>query len=145
MTDETEKHSRRRRRLLIGMGVAFIVWQVAGLEIFSDFAGGDRGTVTFISLFAFGIWAFALVRLMLLSRLRGAPPETHAALNDELVQQNRARAFQTGYWVMLAAAALLFTLALFVPLEGNVAAQLILVAGVVAPMFSFARLEGRGA
>ena len=145
MSDQVEKLSRKRRRLLVVMAIAFIVWQLAGLQMFSDFAGGDSHLTSFVSLLAFAVWAVTLILLMHQRGVKGAPPEARAALNDELVQQNRMRAFRTGYWVMLIAAAVVFTASLFVKVEGNVAAQLILVAGVAGPMLAFARLEGRDA
>ena len=145
MSDHVEKLSRKRRRLLVVTAIAFIVWQLAGLQMFSDFAGGDRRLTSFVSLFAFAFWAVTLIILMRQRGVKGAPPEARAALNDELVQQNRMRAFQIGYWVMLITAAMVFTASMFVRIEGNVAAQLILVAGVAGPMLAFARLEGRDA
>ncbi|MCZ4296681.1 hypothetical protein [Henriciella marina] len=145
MSDEVEKLSRKRRRLLIFMAIAFAIWQLAGLEMFSDLAGVDRRLTSFASLFAFVVWAVMLFILMRQRGVKRAPPKTRAALDDELVQQNRMRAFQTGFWVMLLTAGLVFTASHFFRIEGNVAAQLILVAGVVGPMLAFARLEGRDA
>ncbi|RIJ24401.1 hypothetical protein D1224_09240 [Henriciella barbarensis] len=145
MSDEVEKLSRKRRRVLIFMAIAFVIWQLAGLQMFSDFAGGDRRVTGVVSLFAFAFWAAMLVILMRQRGVKSAPPEARAALDDELVQQNRMRAFRTGYWVMLVTAAIVFTASLFFTIEGNVAAQLVLVAGVAGPMLAFARLEGRDA
>lgn len=145
MVDEVEKYSRRRRRLMIGMGIAFLAWQLTGMEVVNDFASGDRRAVRYVSLFAFAVWALVLVRLMRLRSMRGASAEARAALDDELVRANRARAFQTGYMVMLGVAAVMFTASLFLTIPGNAAAQVILVSGIVAPMFSFAWLEGKGA
>ena len=54
MSDEVEKLSRKRRRLLIFMAIAFAIWQLAGLEMFSDLAGVDRRLTSFASLIALG-------------------------------------------------------------------------------------------
>lgn len=145
MTDEVEKYSRRRQRLLVFMACAFLVWQFAGLEIFNDFAGGDRRFVRVISLLAFAFWAGVLVWLVAGKAMRGASASAQTALNDELVRANRARAFATGYWAMLVVAGIVFAASMFFDIRANEAAQIILVSGVVAPMFAFAWLEGQGA
>lgn len=145
MTDEVEKYSRRRRRLLIGMALAFIVWQVAGFGIVDDFAGGDRRLVRYVSLAAFFFWAGVLVYLVSAKAMRGASASTRTALNDELVRANRARAFTAGYWSMLIVTALVFAVSLFIAIPAHEAVQLVLITGVVAPMFAFAWLEGKGA
>ena len=67
------------------------------------------------------------------------------ALNDELTQANRKRAFVVGYTAMMLCSGFLFALSLFVPVAGVEAAHLILVVGVVAPLYSFAGLERVGA
>jgi hypothetical protein len=69
----------------------------------------------------------------------------NSALEDELVRSNRSRAFSVGYFVTLAAAAIVFAISLIKPLTGNDAAHLILVIAVIAPMYAFAVLERPGA
>ena len=145
MTDEVEKYSRRRRRLLIGMALAFIVWQVAGFGLIDDFAGGDRRAVRFVSVVAFFFWAAVLVYLVSARAMRGASASARTALNDELVRANRARAFAAGYWGMLIVTGLVFSVSLFVAIPAHEAVQIVLITGVVAPMFAFAWLEGKGA
>lgn len=144
MTDEVEKYSRRRRRLLIGMAIAFIIWQLAGLEMINDFAGGDRRVFLLVGLLAFVFWAGVLVWIMVAKGMRGASLAAQTALNDELVRANRMKAFSTGYWTMLIVSGLALAVSVFIDVRANEVAQIILVSGVVAPMFAFARLEGQG-
>lgn len=145
MTDEVEKYSRRRRRLLVAMALAFIVWQATGFGIFDDFADGDRRFVRVVSVIAPIIWAGILIWLVAGKAMRGASASTQTALNDELVRANRAQAFAIGYWAMLAVSGIVFAVALFVDFPAHEAVQIVLVTGVVAPMFAFAWLEGKGA
>ncbi|WP_018149093.1 hypothetical protein [Henriciella marina] len=145
MEDEVDKYSKKRRRLLVAMACAFIVWQLFGFGIFDDFAGGDRRYTGLISILAFAVWIFALARLLWGKGIRGASPGAQLALNDELVKANRGRAFTFGYGATLVAAGIVFAVSLFFEIHATEAAQLILVTGVVAPMFAFARLEGQGA
>lgn len=144
MTDEVERYSRRRRYILIGMALAFLIWQVAGFGIFDDFASGDRRAVRIVSVAAAILWAGMLVWLVAGKAMRGASAPARAALDDELVRANRAQAFAAGYWITLAVAAIVFAAALFADIEAHKAVQLILISAVVAPMFAFAWLEGRG-
>lgn len=145
MEDEVDKYSRKRRGLLIGMACAFIIWQLFGFGIFDDFAGGDRRYTGVISLLAFAVWVFALIRLVWGRGIRGASPGAQLALDDELVKANRAKAFTFGYGATLVASGIVFAVSMFFEIKANEAAQIILVTGVVAPMFAFARLEGQGA
>ncbi|MEM5516023.1 hypothetical protein WNY37_03610 [Henriciella sp. AS95] len=145
MTDEVEKYSRRRRCLLVAMALAFIVWQAAGFGIFDDIVGGDRRFVRVISIVAPVIWAGILIWLVGGKAMRDASASTQTALDDELVRANRAQAFTTGYWATLIASALVFAVSLFVQIPAHEAVQIVLITGVVAPMFAFAWLEGKGA
>ncbi len=63
------------------------------------------------------------------------------ALNDELTQANRKRAFLIGYVAVMLCSGALLVVALLVPVKGIEAAHLILVVGVVAPLYAFVLLE----
>lgn len=96
-----------------------------------------------LSLAGFLVWAAGLVYLLAKSRIlvRTASPEVRSALEDELVQANRGKAFHAGYWAMLGAAAVMFAVSQFRPVSGEDAAHAVLIAGVAVPMYAFAILE----
>lgn len=140
--DDIELKSRQRRVLLMIMASAFLVWQVPGMDFFAAVAAGERGLAGIVSALGFVVWAAALVYLLASGRrMVRTTAATRAALEDELVRANRARAFQVGYVVAVATAAGCFLASLFWPLTGTDAAHLVLVASVVAPLYAFVVLE----
>ena len=143
MNDEIESRSLRRRILLMVNASAFLVWQIPGMDFVADFSVDNLRVSGLISIAGFLIWAGALVFLLFNGRIasRSTDPKVEAALEDELVRSNRSRAFMVGYFVTLSAAAIVFVLSLFVPVTGRDAAQLVLVAAVVVPIYAFAILE----
>lgn len=142
-----DKLANRRRIGVMVCASAFLVWQVPLMD-FSERLAARSGLDplnTVISLLGFFVWIAVL--LMLIGRWRPftSNPEVLRALNDELTQANRKRAFVVGYTAMMLCSGFLFALSLFVPVAGVEAAHLILVVGVVAPLYSFAGLERVGA
>lgn len=143
MHDEIESRSLRRRIILMVMASAFLAWQVPLMDFFGSLAGGSDVLARVVSVAGFLVWAGTLVVLLITGRAaaRGTTPEIMAALQDELVQWNRSRAFSVGYMVTLAASAVMFAASLFWPITGTDAAHLILVTAVVAPIYAFVVLE----
>lgn len=143
MSNEVERQSRRRRVLLMIMASGFLVWQIPSMDLFARLADGASPVARAVSLAGLLIWAAGLVFLLSKSRylVRKASAQERAALEDELVQANRARAFSAGYWAMLVAAGALFAAHQYWPLSGGDIAQLVLMAGVAVPLYAFAILE----
>ena len=141
MSDNVERLSTIRRIVLMISAGSFLAWQVPMMDRTQEIAARPEGVSSLISLGGFVIWIMALLFLIgpwaRLSRRRGE----HEALNDELVQANRGRAWMVGYLAMMLASAGMFALSLFEPVMGVESAHLILVVGVVVPMFCFAFLE----
>lgn len=145
MTNEVDKLSNRRAFLMMLLASAFLIWQVPSMDYFDGLASGDIQAIDIIGMVGGAIWVTALVILFVTGGRKGGTPEARAALEDELVKDNRARAFKIGYFVMLAIAALMFGLSIFNPVTGRDSAHMVLIAGVVAPMYTFAFLERRNA
>lgn len=143
MNDEIELRSHRRRIVLMILASAFLIWQVPGMDFLGNAVVENRPVAAAIAGGGFVVWAAALIYLFAAGRIasRRGDPGVASALEDELVQSNRARAFSAGYWVTLLAAAALFLLSLFQPVGGNEAAHLILVVAVVTPIYAFVVLE----
>ena len=145
MPNDVDRLSNRRAFLMMLMASAFLVWQVPGMDYLDNLAGREMRSVDIIGIVGAIVWALALVALFMTGGRKGGSAETRAALEDELVQANRANAFKIGYLVMLGVAALMFGVSLFNPVTGRDSAHMVLVAGVVAPMYTFAFLERRNA
>ena len=134
----TEVLARRRVWLLIAAAVGFQIWQVSGLVL--GFSPHLRTPATAVGLAGFLLFAGALAGFLLWARqARGRP-----ALEDEMTQRNRLRAFAAGFWAMLGTAAILFVVGEFVPVRGVDAARLVMIAGVVLSLLCFASLEEPG-
>ena len=65
----------------------------------------------------------------------------NTATNDELRQQFRAKAVQSGFWAMLITGGILYAAAIASPFWAIMALPLILLAGVAVPIIRFAMLE----
>lgn len=143
MNDEIELRSRQRRVVLMVMASAFLVWQVPYMDAFSGMDSAGPSMLDIVSFVGFIAWAGGLVWLLARGRVlvRRASPAVRSALEDELVRANRAKAFNVGYVAAVGVAAVMFSLSLFLPVSGTDAAHVILIAGVVTPLYAFAILE----
>lgn len=143
MSNEVESRSQRRRIVLMVMASAFLVWQIPGMDFFGAITAESLRAAEWLAVVGFLVWAGALIVLLYSGRIasRASDPKVEAALEDELVRSNRSRAFTVGYFGTLIASAIIFALSLFLPITGGDAAQLILAAAVVVPMYAFAVLE----
>ena len=89
----------------------------------------------------FSSWLGDLFMFLLWSRLllgRSDP-----GYNDELSQHFRARAYQIGFWGLLAGCVALFLAWLASPLWGDLMVPALMSLGLIVPMLSFAWLELR--
>ncbi len=143
MNDETELRSRQRRVVLMVMASAFLAWQVPYMDAFSGMDSAGSSPLDIVSFIGFVAWAGGLVWLLARGRVlvRRASPAVRSALEDELVRANRAKAFNVGYVAAVGVAAVMFSLSLFLPVSGTDAAHVVLIAGVVTPLYAFAVLE----
>ena len=89
----------------------------------------------------FGSWLGDLIMFLLWSRLllgRSDP-----GYNDELSQHFRARAYQIGFWGLLAGCVALFSAWLASPLWGDLMVPVLMSLGLIVPMLSFSWQELR--
>jgi hypothetical protein len=138
-----EKLSRRRYFGLLWFLVGFTVWQgsrvAEGLWPSLD-ALPLAVFVTGTSLVGGGLFAYYLVRLLLMKR--ELSDAERRQMNDERVRQNRRTSYAVGFWAMLATTSLL----LVAPgLSSTVVANLVVLAGVGASAGTFLYVEAPGA
>ena len=129
--------------IMMVMTSAFLIWQVPAMDFFERLAVQTDATTRLISVSGFVIWAVALLAWLMMGRIgtRGASPAVASALEDELVQSNRARSILWGYVAALVASAVMFGLSMFKPVTGGDAAHLILVVTIVVPVYAFIFLD----
>ena len=139
-----EKLSEHRRWLLVAFGVSFLLWQACSLEIVKHLDGPIEPIASLIALAAVVIWLASLLLLFARFSRRRMDAPTRAVLEDELVRDIRRLAFSTGYAFMLLVSAVLLAASFYTDVTARDAINLVLVTGVVAPVFAFAWLEGRG-
>lgn len=144
MTTAIEKISARRSFLMMFMASAFLIWQVPGMDFIDRLVGGNMRVVDGVALIGALLWIIALLALFWTHRrYRQLSDSQNAALEDELVQDNRRKAISIGYWAMLLVAAVMFVAGLYFPVKGVEAAHMVILAGVAIPLYSFAYLERR--
>lgn len=136
MADIDKLVARRRIGLMVSAS-AFLIWQVPIMDFSERLIDEADIVMTGVSLAGFLVWIVTL--LLLVGPWR--PWQREAALNDELTQSNRKWAFLTGYVAVMLATAGMLALSLYQPVSGIEASHLILVIGVVAPLYCFAILE----
>lgn len=136
-----EKLSRRRRMLMVVFVGSFLTWQVPFMDRYAEIASGSSRLVDLVYVAGFLVWALALIALLRFGRSHARDPEVRAALEDELTQANRAKAFSFGYWAMLMMAAALFGASFYLTFSPQEVAHLMVLTAVAAPLLRFAFLE----
>lgn len=138
---DTEKASKWRRMGVMVSASAFLVWQVPLMDASERLVAEANTIATVVSAVGFIVWILVLLWLIGPRRPFTSDARLRDALNDELTQANRKRAFLIGYVAMMLCAGALLVVSLLVPVKGIEAAHLILVVGVGAPLYSFVSLE----
>lgn len=137
----TEKLSKQRRNLIFVNGTAFAVWELTSLEMLRSAI--DAVLVwSIISLAGAAVWTATLFFLMRFSSDGKLPKASIKALNDELAQQNRLRAYQIGFFFAIFTAGLIYMVAGKIDFIVRDVLLIILVAGVTSATYRFAMLEG---
>jgi hypothetical protein len=144
VSDRAERLQRRRSRLLLVSGVAFVSW-------IGSFSAGrfvrpeHLRLVDMVQLAAFAAWAVALLTLLATGGQLARDPAVRRIIDDELTRAHRRGAFVLGYWALLGATAGFYAVALFKPVAAAEALPILLALGVATPALNFALLERRAA
>lgn len=142
-TDTIERLSRRRARFLIVCAVAYLGWQFPLFEAYHRLSAGPARFVDIFALSAGALFVAVMIWLLISGGRMPRDAGVGAALNDELVRDNRRRAFALGFWAMLFTAAAIMAVNLFVPIGGVDTAHVVVIVGAVVPLLRFAQLESR--
>jgi len=133
---------RRTRRILVGSGAMFVIWQVSYFTVFHRDAAALR-RVDLVASIGFVAWGAAL--LMLVATGGGAfrTPDVRAILDDELARAERGVAYQNAFWAVMVASLGAYLTAHLTHLPGRVLAHVIFSTGVVVAVATIAWLNRR--
>jgi succinate dehydrogenase hydrophobic anchor subunit len=138
MTDEIERAERAGKRRARVVTVAAAIFLLA----FAVSQDGGR-SLDLVKMLAWAGWAIVLLIILaggggwILSR------GVRRLMNDDVTQDNRRRALGVGFWVALAAAAILFVIDRYKPFPAQEASRLILTFAIAAALLWFGHLERR--
>ena len=136
MTDveRAERHRKGRAAIFLGGAAALLLTQFAAM------IGDDGSGPPFWLFLAAGLAMWLTPLIGWIGRRRPLTP----LLEDELTQQHRSDSFTAGFWAAIGSAAILALVAPVSALTVAEATRVIVTAGLVAALGSFAILEARG-
>jgi len=138
-TENAERYTRRRARVLIVSAIFFIAMQ--GTH-FGQFHGSRL--VDQVKISAWFVWAIALLAVLASGGGFFKGKAVRALMNDESTRAHRAEALVWGFWAAMAGCILLYALTMVEPATtARDAIHLILTFGVGAAILRFGRLEMR--
>jgi hypothetical protein len=90
----------RTRRILLGSGIMFVIWQISYFTVFTGPPGAVRA-VDAVGSVGFVAWGAAL--LMLVATGGGAfrSRQVREVLDDELARAERGVAYQNAFWAVM--------------------------------------------
>src|SRR5436190_15777674 len=137
-----ERLQRRRAAVMWLQALLFLIWQANFFSTpHADFS--QLRNVDQVKISAFVVWAAALLVLIATGGGWLRSKEVRALLNDETTQVNRRFALMVGYWAAMISAFALYVTSLFTEVRLVEAIHIVLSAGVIAPLMTFAQLERR--
>ncbi len=133
-----EKLTRRRARVLIVLGMFFLVTMASSLGV--DVPASRPETV---KIAAWIVWAAMLLLLLASGGSLFRGKSVRSLMNDDSTLDNRRRAMVAGYWATVLAAFALYAISLYEPVSGREAIRLLLSAAVGTSVIRFGLLELR--
>lgn len=144
MSDEQSKIDRavsRRRRIMAVLAIFLMTTQGGVLAATDQIVLNGGRLVDQFRVVAFVVMALFFL-VFLLTGGRGA--RRHPALNDELVQANRASALKLGYAALVVALVAVYVVSLLTPINVASVLPLFIAFGIAVPALRFAMLERSG-
>ncbi|MGE5561915.1 MAG: hypothetical protein ACM3ZV_01255 [Bacillota bacterium] len=139
ISDEADRLSRRRARVLPVLAIFYLAQQVT----FFNSPDGER----LVDHFKIGAWAVLSV-VLLAALVTGGfwlrKPELRAMLNDELSKAHRADALRIGFILAMLAGIVLYVVGTAFPMSDREVIHLIVSVGIGAALIRFGMLERRG-
>jgi len=139
MTDQIDIADRiawRRARAATALAMVFVATQWSS---FHDDLPLNRPQT--IHVFAWIVWAVALLMFLVWSGGLARGASVRAQLNDETTRDYRRRAMALGFWGAIGAAFVVYGLSFFEPVTTREGMRLVITAGVVLALLRFGTLE----
>ena len=126
-----------RRLAMIVNAVSYAAW-LAGIAMAG--AAENRGLWLTMQASGFIVWLVSLMAVLWTIRRARRRRDLGALIDDERTAMLTTRAFQVGYWVLLAPLALLYMASYFVSLDLRSLLLALMALGVAAPSLTYALL-----
>jgi len=128
-----------RRGLLIVNALSYVLWIGSrGLQYID--AGIPEDAVNLAGMVAWPIWLISLLGIFWTMMHLAKRRDLAGLVDDERTAGLTKRAFQVGYWALLAAVTGLYITSYFVAIDIRTAAPFLLALGVAAPSLTYALL-----
>ncbi|MEH7525655.1 hypothetical protein V7149_20640 [Bacillus sp. JJ1503] len=138
MKSEIAHLEMKRKNLIVGNLVGFILWQIPYLVHYviskPTIVLGYSSIISVIGLF---IWLYYNIRLIKFSGQLRKKHELARSLNDEYFQVIRLKSFTSAFWVLLGCIVIFFVLSLFIKLNVQLVLHALIIIGVVSALISY--------
>ncbi|GIO31340.1 MULTISPECIES: hypothetical protein [Paenibacillus] len=143
MASEVTQLEKNRTTFIKRSLIGFAIWQLTYLIRYLHLDTVKLITVftAIISVMGGIVWAYYLIKIVLLSFRMQKKRRFAISLNNEYFQMIRLKSFTVGFWVILGLVGIFFTLSLFVALNIQLVLHLMLVVGVISPLIYYLILD----
>ncbi|WKL56461.1 hypothetical protein Q1W73_12265 [Asticcacaulis sp. ZE23SCel15] len=140
LIQQAERLGHLRRLFLIGQAVGYIGWiGSSGLE-YVRAPLIDPFILKFVQNMCWPLWLVSLLATLLLMRRTAIDRQLGALLDDERTSGLIKSVFQTSYWVLLIAVALVYAATFVAEVDIRAIAPVLLSIGVAVPSLTYACL-----
>lgn len=137
LIQQAEQAGGLRRLFLIGQAVGYIGW--IGSQGLSAL-GLDPHILTIVQNLCWPLWLVSLLATFWLMRRTAKNQQLAALLDDERTSGLTKTVFQTSYWVLLIAVALVYAATFVTEVDIRAIAPILLSLGVAVPSLTYACL-----
>ena len=137
LIQQAEQAGGLRRLFLIGQAVGYIGW--IGSQGLSAL-GLDPHILTIVQNLCWPLWLVSLLATFWLMRRTAKNRQLAVLLDDERTSGLTKTVFQTSYWVLLTAVALVYAATFVAEVDIRVIAPILLSLGVAVPSLTYACL-----
>lgn len=143
LASEVTQLEKNRGQFIKRSLIGFAVWQLAYLFHYLHVFTLEFITiiVTTISLIGAIVWAYYLVKIVLLSVRMQKQRQLAMSLNNEYYQLLRLKSFAAGFWILLVAIGVSLVLGLYVELNPRLLLHVLLVIGVIGALAGYLILD----
>jgi hypothetical protein len=138
LIQQAERMGGLRRLFLIGQAIGYIGWIGSRSLQFINGLAIDPLALTLVQNLCWPLWLFSLVATLWLMRRTAKNRQLGALLDDERTAGLMKTVFQTSYWVLLIAVALLYAVTFVTDVDIRAVAPILVSLGVAVPSLTYA-------